>query len=160
MSVEEIQNVTRESCTEVTKEEGLEQLERILQSKFFQGSEYLRAFLKYVVVKTLNCADDQLKEYTIATEVFGRNDAFDPRTDSVVRVNAGRLRSKLEEFYKTEGRDNKVKIDLPKGHYIPTFSYLQTETHTPAIQGVVESAFNEKVASENQETPATSGVCF
>ena len=63
-----------------------------------------------------------LKEYTIATEVFGRSGDFDARTDSVVRVQAKRLRAKLQEYYETEGKSDKIIIEIPKGHYSVTFS--------------------------------------
>lgn len=108
------------------KAENLEQLERVLQSRALHGSENLRAFLKFVVLKTLDHQDSQLKEYTIATEVFGRGNSYDSRNDSVVRVQAGRLRVKLQEYYTTEGKHDKVLIDLPKGHYTPSFAYSET----------------------------------
>lgn len=107
---------------ELTREEKLEQLERILQSRTLQSSESLKAFLRYVVVKALDNEENSLKEYTIATEVFGRSDKYDSRSDSVVRVQAGRLRTKLHDYYTGEGKDDRLVIDLPKGHYTPTFS--------------------------------------
>jgi hypothetical protein len=109
---------------DLSRDEKLAQLERILQSQVLQGSESLRAFLRFVVQKTVDQHEDQLKEYTIATEVFGRGDQYSPRTDSVVRVQASRLRSKLQEYYFTEGKADQVLIELPKGHYTPSFSYL------------------------------------
>jgi hypothetical protein len=73
-----------------------------------------------------------LKEYTIATEVFGRSGDFDARTDSVVRVQAKRLRAKLQEYYDTEGKSDKVIIEIPKGHYSVTFS-LARNAHAEDI---------------------------
>ena len=107
---------------ELGKEQKIEQLERVLHSRTLQNSENLKAFLRFVVEKTL--ADDavQLKEYTIATEVFGRRSDYDPRIDSVVRVQAGRLRTKLQEYYTAEGKNDQIVIDLPKGHYHPVFT--------------------------------------
>ena len=107
------------------KEEKLAQLERLLGSRILQGSENLRAFLRFVVTKAVDNQDASLKEYTIATEVFGRSNNYDSRSDSVVRVQAGRLRTKLQEYYATEGKHDRVLIDLPKGHYAPTFSYIE-----------------------------------
>jgi hypothetical protein len=106
---------------ELGREQKLEQLERLLQSRALQNSESLKAFLRFVVEKTVEDEGAQLKEYTIATEVFGRNSDYDPRIDSVVRVQAGRLRTKLQEYYATEGKGDPVVIDLPKGHYHPVF---------------------------------------
>ena len=106
---------------ELGKEQKLEQLERVLHSRTLQNSESLKAFLRFVVEKTLDDQGALLKEYTIATEVFGRNSDYDPRIDSVVRVQAGRLRTKLQEYYTTEGKADQIVIDLPKGHYHPVF---------------------------------------
>ena len=111
----------------LTRDEKLAQLERILQSQILHGSESLRAFLRFVVQKAIDEQEDQLKEYTIATEVFGRGEQYSPRTDSVVRVQASRLRSKLQEYYFTEGKADQVLIELPKGHYTPSFSYLHPD---------------------------------
>ncbi|HJQ22580.1 MAG TPA: hypothetical protein VKA60_01605 [Blastocatellia bacterium] len=112
------------------REETLEQLDRLLHSRILHGSESLKAFLKFVVTKSVEDHETQLKEYTIATEVFGRGTNYDSRNDSVVRVQAGRLRAKLQEYYATEGKDDPVLIDLPKGHYNPAFTYLEP----PAIE--------------------------
>ncbi len=108
------------------KEQKLEQLEKVLHSRTLQNSESLKAFLRFVVEKTVDDEDVLLKEYTIATEVFGRNSEYDPRIDSVVRVQAGRLRTKLHEYYTTEGKGDQIVIDLPKGHYHPVFNCPDT----------------------------------
>jgi hypothetical protein len=97
-------------------------MERILHSQALHGSESLRSFLRFIVLKSLDDQEDELKEYTIATEVFGRGKQYNPRTDSVVRVQAGRLRAKLLEYYATEGKFDELVIELPKGHYKPVFS--------------------------------------
>ena len=107
---------------EIEPTEKLEQLERVLQSHTLSGSESLKGLLQYVVLKAMGDQATHLKEYTIATEVFGRSGDFDARTDSVVRVQAKRLRAKLQEYYETEGKSDKVLIEIPKGHYSVTFS--------------------------------------
>ncbi len=107
---------------DTTREKKLEQMERILQSQALHGSESLRSFLRFIILKALDDQEDELKEYTIATEVFGRGKLYNPRTDSVVRVQAGRLRAKLLEYYATEGKADDIIIELPKGHYKPVFS--------------------------------------
>src|SRR5689334_12585623 len=112
---------------EVSREEKLEQLERVLQSHVLHSSDSLRGFLRFVVSKAVDNQESQLKEYVIATEVFGRNDDYNPRIDSTVRVQAGRLRTKLHEYYSTEGKGDRVIIDLPKGQYMPVFSYAEEE---------------------------------
>ena len=111
----------------MTTKEKLEQLEKILSGRTLHGSESLKAFLRFVVEKTVANGDGGLKEYIIATEVFGRNSNYNSRIDSVVRVQASRLRTKLHEYYTTEGKSDQVVIDLPKGHYTPTFAYKSVQ---------------------------------
>jgi hypothetical protein len=110
---------------QIAREEKLTQLEKILHGRALQGSENLKAFLRFVVDRAIEAQESQLKEYVIATEVFGRGKGFDSRIDSVVRVQAGRLRTKLQEYYATEGKDDGIVIDLPKGQYTPVFSYAR-----------------------------------
>lgn len=109
----------------IAREEKLAQLDKILHGRTLHGSENLKAFLRFVVSKSIENQEGQLKEYVIATEVFGRGSDFDSRVDSVVRVQAGRLRTKLHEYYETEGKDDRIIIDLPKGHYTPVFYYTE-----------------------------------
>ena len=77
----------------VSTEEKLGELEKILSARTLQASESLRAFLRFVCERTIQEPDGQLKEYVIATEVFKRRSDYDPRIDSVVRVQAGRHRT-------------------------------------------------------------------
>ncbi len=109
----------------IDREEKLAELDRILHGRALHGSGNLKAFLRFVVDRTIENQESQLKEYVIATEVFGRGEDFDSRIDSVVRVQASRLRAKLQEYYTTEGKDDRVILDLPKGQYTPVFSYAQ-----------------------------------
>src|SRR5215467_16261342 len=109
----------------IAREEKLAQLERVLHGRALHGSDNLKAFLRFIVDRSIEDQEGQLKEYVIATEVFGRGNDFDSRVDSVVRVQAGRLRTKLHEYYETEGKDDRVIIVLPKGQYSPVFSYAQ-----------------------------------
>ncbi|HKS39461.1 MAG TPA: hypothetical protein VJX74_02530 [Blastocatellia bacterium] len=88
------------------------------------------------MTKAVDNQDASLKEYTIATEVFGRSNNYDSRSDSVVRVQAGRLRTKLQEYYATEGKHDRILIDLPKGHYSPTFAYIEGTNGSTASEGL------------------------
>src|SRR5215469_947161 len=106
----------------------LEQVEKICQSQALEQSELLKAFLRYIVSKSVRDPGVQPKEYAIATEVFGRDPGFDPRHDALVRVQAARLRSKLRKYYETEGKSDRLFIGLPKGHYSPTFGYAVPTT--------------------------------
>jgi hypothetical protein len=123
-------NIVQPEKDEPTTEEKLEQLEKVLQSQTLEGSGSLKSLLQYVVLKVIEDRATQLKEYTLATEVFGRSGNFDSHTDSVVRVQAKRLRSKLQEYYDNEGASDRVLISLPKGHYSATFAYVQPRQET------------------------------
>src|SRR5262252_190242 len=116
---------------EPVKEEKVEQLSRLLESRALHGAENLRSFLQYITSRAIEHQEGQLKEYTIATDVFGRTKDFDSRTDSVVRVQAKRLREKLKDYYDTEGKSDRVLIDLPKGHYNVVFSYAPPKVIAP-----------------------------
>ncbi len=139
---------------ELGKEQKIEQLERVLQSRTLQNSENLKAFLRFVVEKTVADEDVQLKEYTIATEVFGRRSDYDPRIDSVVRVQAGRLRTKLQEYYTAEGKNDQIVIDLPKGHYHPVFNCPHAESGQEISPAGVPAA--EALASNGHPTLAVA----
>ena len=97
------------------------QLDKILASPGFADAKRMGQFLRYVVEETLVDRGDRLKEYSIAIEVFGRDSDFDPQTSSVVRVEASRLRNKLEEYYKVQGLKDPLIIELPRGGYEPIF---------------------------------------
>jgi len=98
-------------------------LDQILRSRVFIQSRRIRRFLQFIVEESLLGQSQRLKEYPIGLEVFDRREAFDPRVDSIVRVEARRLRNKLEEYYRTEGRDDHVRILLRKGSYMPVFEH-------------------------------------
>jgi TolB-like protein/Tfp pilus assembly protein PilF len=100
-------------------------LDKILASNAFAGAERPGRFLRFVVEQAL--AGNQLKETLLGVEVFGRSPSYDPRLDGVVRVEAVKLRSRLKEYYETEGAGDPVRIDLPKGGYLPSFEALPTQ---------------------------------
>lgn len=96
-------------------------LERVLASEVFSGSERLCQFLRFVVEQSICGQADALKEWLLGVRVFGRSQSFDPRVDAIVRVEAGRLRTKLADYYETEGRNDRVLIQIRKGGYAPVF---------------------------------------
>jgi len=96
-------------------------LQRVLESPGFIRNERLSRFLKFVVERSLEGKGSELKESVIAVEVFGRKADYDPKLDSIVRTEAGRLRSRLAEYYGGEGSNDAVVIELPKGGYTPVF---------------------------------------
>ena len=106
---------------DIPREAIREQLERICQSPVFVHSERTSAFLRYTVEEALDGRGAQLKEFSIGVDVFHRDESFDPRVNAIVRVEATRVRGKLREYYGTDGAEDPVRIDLPKGAYVPEF---------------------------------------
>lgn len=101
----------------------VEQVERVVSSHTLHGSDSLRKLLQYLSQQSLDHPGAPIKEHQIATEVFGRPSDFDPQLDSLVRVQAGRLRTKLAAYYESEGMEDQVLIDLPKGSYALSFQH-------------------------------------
>lgn len=97
------------------------ELEKILASPDFQGSALLRQMLRFVVEKTLAGKTEEIKGYSIATQAFGRDAEFDGNKDPIVRILGGRLRRALEYYYLTQGAHCPIRIDIPKGTYVPVF---------------------------------------
>jgi TolB-like protein len=108
-----------------TREESMRQLERVLASTVFAGSSRLSRFLRFVGERSIAGEGDRLKEYVVGVEVFDRDERYDPRIDSIVRVEAGRLRTKLEQYYHGVGRNDSIVIRLEKGSYAPTFEWRE-----------------------------------
>ena len=96
-------------------------LARVVASEPFRHAPRLVAFLTFVVEKTLSGEAAAIKGYTIATQALGRPDDFDPQTDPIVRVEAGRLRRALQTYYAGEGADDPVRIAIPLGSYVAGF---------------------------------------
>jgi TolB-like protein/Tfp pilus assembly protein PilF len=103
------------------------EFDKILASPGFASSERLARFLRYAVDETLEGRSDALKETNVGIDVFGRKPGYDPRIDGVVRTEAIKLRARLKEYYETEGQRDPIRIDLPKGGYVPAFSEPEIE---------------------------------
>jgi hypothetical protein len=112
-------NVTRAQVPQ--RDQYLAQIDRLLNSHVLHGSESLCKLLRYLAEHALDHPGSALKEYQIATEVFGRSPNFDPQSDSTIRVQAGRLRLKLAEYYASEGADEPIQVEIPKGTYVVSF---------------------------------------
>ena len=95
----------------------VEQVERILHSEELRGSEVLRRLLKFLAEKSVSGEADELKEYIVAIDGLGKPASYDPRHNSAVRIQVGRLRQKLADYYRSEGHEDPVVIDVPKGHF-------------------------------------------
>ena len=108
-----------------------EQVARLVASPELSGAARLCAFLEFVVRRTLAGQSEEIKEYVIGTKVFDRPNSFDPRVDTIVRVQASKLRSRLMEYYLTSGANDPIVIELPRGSYVPIFR----ATTSPAMSG-------------------------
>src|ERR1043166_7018164 len=117
------------------RDQFLGEIERLANSHALHGSESLCKLLRYLAKHNLDHSGTPLKEYQIATEVFGRRPDFDPQVDSMVRVQAGRLRAKLAEYYSSNGTEDSIVVELPKGTYVLAFHHRAqaSRTHTPAL---------------------------
>ncbi len=105
------------------REQYVRQIDTLVASKELHGADSLCKLLRYLANHALEFPEEPLKEYKIATEVFARSSDFDPQSDSIIRVQAGRLRSKLTEYYQSEGSNDPIIVELPKGSYVPLFHH-------------------------------------
>jgi hypothetical protein len=105
------------------RERSLGQIDKLVNSHALHGSESLCKLLRYLAKHALEHPGSPIKEYQIATEVFGRSTDFDPQVDSMVRVQAGRLRAKLAEYYNSDGVEDLVVVELPRGTYLLSFHH-------------------------------------
>jgi hypothetical protein len=129
-------------------------LEKILASRPFATAPRQQALLRHIVNETLEKRGDRLKEYSIAVDVFGRAPAFDPRTDSIVRVQASRLRTQLADYHAREGAAERVRIEVPAGGYQATFA--RVEPAAVAVATVPEAVTGAPVAAA-QKPPEWAG---
>jgi hypothetical protein len=110
----------------VSQEDRQRQIQKVLHSSSFRNASMLQHLLQYLAAKVDGHGPEALKEYTIGVEAFGRPQDFDPKTDTIVRVQIHRLRQKLKEYYDSDGVHDPIWIDIPKGHYLPTFEISET----------------------------------
>src|SRR5229473_3762380 len=94
------------------------QIDTLMASRELHGSDSLCKLLRYLANHAMDFPGEPLKEYKIATEVFGRSSDFDPQFDSIIRVQAGRLRSRLAKYFESEGANDPILVELPKGSYV------------------------------------------
>ena len=121
------------SWSESDQEAIRQQLDRILNSGPFHQSQRRQRFLQYLVNETLAGRSERLKGYYVGLEVFDRPETFDPVVDPIVRIEAARLREKLFEYYAADGKDDPIRIGLPKGTYAPLIEFLEGEKQVKSI---------------------------
>jgi hypothetical protein len=125
-------------------EECQRQVQRILQSVTFRNAATLQQLLQFLTARALDRGHVPLKEYIIGIEAFGRSQDFDPKTDTIVRVQIHRLRQKLREYYDSGGRHDPILVDIPKGHYLPRFE----------LAGAVTKESEEPAKGSRETSPA------
>ena len=145
------------------REQLLEQINRLVTSHALHGSESLCKLLRYLAKHAVDHPGTPIKEFQIATEVFGRSPDFDPQLDSMVRVQAGRLRSKLTEFYSSDGLEDPVVVELPKGTYVLSFHHRNASAAKAApgaLNGAVRAEGIEKSTERRWGTEVISLSIF
>ena len=117
------------------------ELERIVASEPFRPSAQLQVFLRFVVESTLKGEAERIRAFTIAVEAFGRDHDFNPQSDPIVRVEAARLRRAIEAYYGGPGSDDPVEIVVPRGGYVPRFSYRGSARPRPARRDAAPAVY-------------------
>ncbi len=134
------------------------EVEAVLASEMFRRAPTLRQILAYVCAQYFAGTTGRVKEYTIAVEALGRSDDFDPNEDTIVRVEAARLRKRLSEYYSTEGANHALQIHLAKGGYVPQFlpqpSHAEAET-SDGNDGIVSPSRAEVSVAAGESNAAT-----
>ncbi|MFZ4793463.1 MAG: hypothetical protein ACOYLN_04960, partial [Blastocatellia bacterium] len=137
---------------EPSREQIERQLAQILASRHFRQARSLEKFLSFAVSSSLNGKTDNLKEISLGIEVFHRPADFDPRIDNVVRVQAANLRKKLAEYYLETGSSDEVIIELPKGHYVPTFRINPNQADSGQVNSEDQAPLTVEAGSQGSQS--------
>lgn len=142
----------------ISWEEERAELQAVLHSPVFMRSPALSHLLSYLCEKTFAGETDQIKEYSVAVDVFDREESFDQDTDSIVRVQANRLRKRLGEYYAGEGASHPIHITIPVGQYVPAFQRVQLQhEERSAATGPAETADQPSVMVETRRRGSSRG---
>jgi len=146
-----------ENSSGPSTEEIRAQLDRILASPDFRRSKRLCKLLDYLVMETLAGRGERIKATSVAMDVYGRDETFDQQNDTIVRVEAGRLRHRLAEYFRDPGQHDPILIDIPKGGYRPTLTI--NPPHTPdQPTGPVEIQPDSPYAGFDRRLPYLTAV--
>jgi len=137
------------------------ELEAVLSSEAFARSPIVAQMLKYICERHFSGQAHEIKEYNIAVEAFGRPPNFDQARDSIVRVEAHRLRKRLQEYYLQQGASHQIQIILPPGNYVPQFIWREPTTLVEALAATPEAeagvADQAAVGDAGAEAPVARG---
>jgi TolB-like protein/Flp pilus assembly protein TadD len=153
----------RGAIAEMTKEsdeKALAQRDRILESRAFRQADRLKRFLGFIVSETIAGRSERLKEFVIGVEVFGKDQSFDPRNDPIVRVQARRLRALLARYYREEGQDDDLLIEMPKGGYAPIFKPVRNSAAKRSLTPIIVSRNTVLVAPFSDHSPESDQKYF
>ncbi len=143
------------------KDRYLEQIERIIHSHALRKAESLCKLLRYLAHHAMTQPGIPLKEYQIATEVFGRPHDFNPQADSAIRVQAGRLRLKLIDYYSHEGVADPIVVEMPNGFYAIQFHVRELSLVPPGPVALPaprrECSINVPLPGESGPSPSVAG---
>ncbi len=143
---------------EVDREAKLAEIGKLTSSTVLHGSESLCNLLRFLTKQSLEHPGATVKEYQIATEVFGRAADFDPRLDSTVRVQTGRLRSKLAEYYAGDGVDDGIIVEIPRGSYHVVFHQREIDARPPIPDLVAEPVVITPVRQVSPRQPLITAI--
>lgn len=132
------------------QEQTRHQMQAIQRSAAFRNAHTLQQLLEFLVAQAYGPDSESLKEYTIGTGVFSRSQEFDPKTDPIVRVQTHRLRQKLKEYYGSEGKYDPIVIEIPKGHYLPTFESVTRDDSRGRAGTPAGEQENESVGGDSK----------
>jgi hypothetical protein len=149
--------VVNESQTEsnISEQEIREEVSRVLGSSIFVQSDRLSRFLRFTVETTLSGNAETLKEYLIGTEVYDRKPPYHPSADSIVRSEARRLRSKLNQYYESAGKEDPVFIYYRRGSYVPVFRQRGGHLNSLDVEGALGDLLSEGLAAQGLDFPST-----
>ncbi|MGX1743224.1 hypothetical protein ACWIEX_16880 [Bosea sp. NPDC055353] len=147
---------------EPSPEEILSTLQALVANDALRISDRNRRFLGFVVEQTIEGRSDRIKAYSIGVDVFGRDDSFDPTVDPIVRIEATRLRSALTAYYDGVGGNDRVRITIPRGSYVPTFARSPGSIGEDCrLEGIIGARAERPVAAvviHDHSDPADSEV--
>jgi TolB-like protein/tetratricopeptide (TPR) repeat protein len=134
------------------------ELEHVATGPAFAQSDRLVSFLRFIVLETLAGRADHIKESVVGVEIFGRQPGYDPKADPIVRVYARQLRQKLRDHYDVQADDRRVRIDLPKGGYVPQFRHPSTELRAGPSTELGAGPRMREVSTEDTATVRSAAI--
>lgn len=130
--------IDRSFCDEIGQGEAEAEIDRLLADSRFQSPERNKSFLRFIAAEFFEGRTEAIKAYAIAVDVFGRPANFDPSVDPIVRIEATRLRAALTQYYDAHGSDTGIRVDLPRGRYVPVFTRMPANNRSSLPAEAVE----------------------